>query len=58
MRTSGKSSEIGLIVIPVIVAVGMIALFAGVDIPKTLYSVDQAIRSVLLAVVDAIRSWF
>lgn len=58
MRTSGKSSEIGLIIIPVVVAGGMIALFAGIDVPKTLYGIDQAIRDLVLAVIDTVRSWF
>ena len=58
MRTSGKASEIGLVIIPVVVAGGMIALFAGIDVPKTLYGIDQAIRDILLAIIGAVRSWF
>jgi len=58
MRTSGKSSEIGLIVIPVVVAGGMIALFAGIDVPKTLYGIDQAIRGVVITLLEAVKSLF
>jgi len=58
MRTSGKASELGLILIPLLVATGLVALFVGVDVPRTLYGVDQAIRSVIVTIIDAIRSLF
>ena len=58
MRISGAPTERALMLVPILVAVGVILLVAGVDWPKTLYGVDQAIRGAVVAAIDAIRSIF
>jgi hypothetical protein len=58
MNTSGKSSERGLILIPVFVIVVALLLIVGPDLPRTLYSLDRFIRDVLVAILNFVRSFF
>ena len=58
MRTSGASNERPLMLIPVLVAAGVILLVTGADLPKTLYGVDHAIREIVASAIDGIRAMF
>ena len=58
MRTSGKASERGLILIPLFVAAFAALLAFGPELPKTLYGIDKFIRDTLVSILSTIRSWF